>query len=109
MRLRPVLRLWVRAGFCRAIGGAGDYSGSGCFYYEANVVSSTFCNPLASESDANLNLDIGRSVFIEEWQPERRQAQVSFRGSLLWWFRLLTTPPHCKSASTVSWLCAALY
>ncbi|WP_432784363.1 hypothetical protein AAEX37_01333 [Oligella sp. MSHR50489EDL] len=38
-------------------------------------------NPLASESDANLNLDIGRSVFIEEWQPERRQAQVSFRGA----------------------------
>lgn len=38
-------------------------------------------NPLASESDANLNLDIGRSVFVEAWQAERRQAQVSFRGA----------------------------
>ncbi|MDO5667291.1 MAG: NfeD family protein [Alcaligenaceae bacterium] len=38
-------------------------------------------NPLASESDVNLNLDIGKSVFVEEWLPERRLAQVSFRGA----------------------------
>ena len=38
-------------------------------------------NPLASESDVNLNLDIGKSVFVEQWQDERRLARVQFRGS----------------------------
>lgn len=38
-------------------------------------------NPLASESDVNLNLDIGKSLFIKEWVLEHRQAQVNFRGA----------------------------
>lgn len=38
-------------------------------------------NPLASEADSNLNLDIGKSVFVEEWVHERRFAQVKFRGA----------------------------
>ena len=38
-------------------------------------------NPLASDSDVNLNLDIGKSVFVEEWISERRLAQVKFRGA----------------------------
>lgn len=38
-------------------------------------------NPLASESDVNLNLDIGKSVFVEEWITERRLAHVNFRGA----------------------------
>lgn len=38
-------------------------------------------NPLASESDVNLNLDIGKSVFVEAWEHERRQTQVNFRGA----------------------------
>ena len=38
-------------------------------------------NPLASEADSNLNLDIGKSVFVERWDDERRLALVKFRGA----------------------------
>lgn len=38
-------------------------------------------NPLASESDVNLNIDIGKSVFVDAWDSERRLAQVTFRGA----------------------------
>lgn len=38
-------------------------------------------NPLASDADSNLNLDIGKSVFVEKWDQERRLALVKFRGA----------------------------
>ena len=33
-------------------------------------------NPLASETDSNLNLDIGKSVYVDKWVTERRLAHV---------------------------------
>lgn len=38
-------------------------------------------NPLASETDSNLNLDIGKSVYVDKWVTERRLAHVKFRGA----------------------------
>lgn len=38
-------------------------------------------NPSGSESDVNLNLDIGRTVFVEEWDTARHRAYVKFRGA----------------------------
>ena len=38
-------------------------------------------NPLASEADSNLNLDIGKSVYVDDWDLERRRTQLKFRGA----------------------------
>lgn len=40
-----------------------------------------FRNPIASDSDRNLNLDIGKLVLVEQWRDDLRQAEVKFRGS----------------------------